>query len=98
MPQGSTFKKKFWVLIKKCEHVGVWYADKVGTLQYVTDELSTPPEHMRYTLVDEPARERGIYSFIEQADAEVITPSLLQRVAHWLNLNPEVKPESNGVS
>lgn len=82
------FKKKFYVLIKKCPHIGVWYADKVGTLQYVTDELSDG-ENIRYTLIDEPARERGIYSFIEKEDAEVITPTLLQKIAHWLNVEPE---------
>ncbi len=84
------FEKKFWVLIKKCEQVGCWYSDKVGSLQYVTDELSAE-NSVRYTLVNEPARSRGIYSFIDAADAEIITPSLLQKFAHWLNAETAIK-------
>lgn len=87
---AQKFEKKFWVLIKKCPHVGVWYADKVGTLQYVTDELSDG-ENIRYTLVNEEARSRGIYSFIEAADAEIITPTLFQKNAHWLNIESQQK-------
>lgn len=85
------FEKKFWVLIKKCDSETAWYKDSVGTLQYVTDELSNG-DNIRYTLIHEPAqscRERGIYSFIEQADAEIITPTLLQKIAHWLNIESE---------
>lgn len=77
------FEKKIWVIIKSCKHETAWYADKIGTIQRVTDELF-PPD---YTLIDKQQNKKSKYPMIDKDDVEIVTPSILKRFLLWIGVH-----------
>ena len=78
------FEKKLYVVIKKCESKTAWYADKIGTIQMVTNEIF-PPD---YIVIK---KNQKNYPLIHFEDAEIITPSLVVKFMRWLD--SEYKPK-----
>ena len=76
------FKNKMWVVIKSCKKETAWYADKIGTIQRVTDELF-PPD---YTLISREQNGRGLYPMIDKDEAEIITPSMVKQFLLWIGV------------
>lgn len=82
------FEKTMYVVIKSCDSPTSWYANKVGTIHKVTDELF-PPD---YTTICAKNKD-GLYLMIHHDDAEVITPSMVKKFLLWLG--KEQKQDDN---
>ncbi len=76
-------KNKLYIIIKNCDSKTAWYSDKIGTIQYVTDDLF--PDY-GYNTIDALSG-KGPYPIIEKKDVEIITPTLMEKFLCWLKIN-----------
>lgn len=67
-----------WAIIKSCKESGFWYADKIGEIFRVNQELFPPLYNLTHN------KKHGPYPLIDPDDVEIITPDLIQKFKTYI--------------
>lgn len=79
-----------YIAIKNCKTSTAWYADKIGSIFKVDDEITFPNV---YTIRLNHKKDKANYGVVDLDDAEEITPSKIKKFLMWLG--QEQKQDDN---